>query len=72
VHRITTFPITLVSKDIFLSNDVLQSCTAEDFIMSETRYCTICKQELGPENHSHICRACHDIVSTIEAKIDEM
>jgi len=61
-----------VSEDMFLYDDLLQNCKVEDFIMSETRYCNICKQELGSENHSHICRACHNILVNIEAKIDEM
>jgi len=41
--------------------------------MSETRYCNICKQELSlEENHSHICRSCHNIIVNIETKIDEL
>ena len=40
--------------------------------MSETRYCNICKQEMGSESNSHICRSCHNKLLNIETEIDEM
>lgn len=40
--------------------------------MSETRWCNICKQELEPENHSHICYSCSNIILSIETKIDQL
>jgi len=57
---------------MFLKNQLLRNCKVEDLTMSETRYCNICKQELGSENQSHICRACHNTILNIEIKIDEM
>jgi hypothetical protein len=40
--------------------------------MSKTRYCNICKQEMGSEVYAHICRSCSDTILNIEIKIDEM
>jgi Zn finger protein HypA/HybF involved in hydrogenase expression len=40
--------------------------------MSEARICRICKSELDPENHAHICYSCQGKITSVETKIDEL